>query len=244
MHQSTPLICLLEDDDSMRFLMSSYLEKSGFRVIACATSTDFFAAFEQKKPDCVLLDLNLPDEDGLVVLRKIRHYSNLPLFVISSRSGEQDRLAGIELGADDYIIKPFHPRELIAKIQNILHRNAKSASQGSTLVDMPAAIIPFEGFVLDFAQRRLTTARGEWVVLTRGEFNCLATIIKARGAVVSREQLKDAISRRQDPPQNRTVDSIICRLRQKMEQAGQGGTLIMTVSGYGYQLNPNALQKR
>ncbi|MEO5349068.1 MAG: response regulator transcription factor [Magnetococcus sp. YQC-3] len=243
MRQSTPLICLLEDDDSMRFLLSSYLEKSGFRVIASATSTDFFAAFEQQKPDCILLDLNLPDEDGLVVLRKIRYYSNLPLFIISSRSGEQDRLAGIELGADDYIIKPFHPRELIAKIQNILQRNANSARHGGTPVNMPANIIQFDGFVLDFAQRRLTTTQGEWVLLTRGEFNCLATIVKAQGAVVQREQLKDAISRRQEPPQDRTVDSIICRLRQKMEQAGQGGALIITVSGYGYQLDPHALQQ-
>ncbi|MEO5362645.1 MAG: response regulator transcription factor [Magnetococcus sp. DMHC-8] len=238
----TPLICLLEDDASMRFLMSSYLEKSGFRVMAYGTSAAFFAAFDKKRPDCVLLDLNLPDEDGLVVLRKIRYHSDIPLFIVSSRGGEQDRLAGIELGADDYVIKPFHPRELIARIHNILHRNARFALRGHQTPAVAVTVRRFAGFVLDLDRRRLETEQGVRVVLTRGEFNCLATLVRAQGVVVTREQLKDAVSRRQEPPQDRTVDALVCRIRRKLAAAGGTGQSILTVPGYGYQLECQLLQ--
>ncbi|MBF0137663.1 MAG: response regulator transcription factor [Magnetococcales bacterium] len=242
MRRTTPLIGLLEDDASMRFLMSSYLEKSGYRVFTCATTTEFLAAFAKEKPDCILLDLNLPDEDGLVVVRKIRYHSNLPLFIVSSRNSEQDRVAGIELGADDYITKPFHPRELVARIHNILQRNARFSAPGNRVSEANSGVIHFRGFSLDLEKRRLETEQGDQIILTRGEFNCLATLVKARGAVVTREQLKDAISPRQEPPQDRTVDSIVCRLRQKMHPENKKANLIATVSGYGYQMDPCALQ--
>ncbi|MBF0154525.1 MAG: response regulator transcription factor [Magnetococcales bacterium] len=238
MRRSIPLIGLLEDDPSMRFLLSSYLEKSGFQVFACGTAVEFFSFFEKESPDCILLDLNLPDEDGLVVVRKIRYHSDLPLFIVSSRSDDQDRLAGLELGADDYITKPFHPRELAARIHNILQRNAKLSSLANRVPEITSAIIPLRGWILDLDKRRLESTQGGRVVLTGGEFNALATLARAKGAVVTRDQLKDAISRRQEPPQDRTVDAIICRLRKKLAPYGKETPIVLTIPGYGYQIDP------
>ncbi|MBF0625629.1 MAG: response regulator transcription factor [Magnetococcales bacterium] len=239
MPRPPPLLSLLEDDPSLRFLMSSYLEKSGFRVQASGTAEAFFAAFDREPPDCLLLDLNLPDEDGLVVVRKLRYHSSVPLIIVSSRGGEQDRLAGIELGADDYVTKPFHPRELAARIRNLLLRSSRQGTGGP---EPSPAVIRLRGWVLDLDQRRLEIAAGEPIPLTRGEFDCLATLVRARGAVVTRQRLKDAVTRRQDPPGDRTVDALVCRLRRKLRPAAAKASPILTVPGHGYQIDPSVLE--
>lgn len=250
MAQSSPLIGLLEDDPSMRFLMRSYLEKSGFRVQASATAVDFFVAFERERPDCLLIDLGLPDEDGLVVVRKIRYLSDLPLFIVSARQDERDRLAGIELGADDYITKPFHPRELVARIHNQLRRHAgtnaptwqPAAPETDGSSSWSAGATPrFFGFTLDPGKRSLTNHHGQPVTLTRGEFDALATLLRAGGNVVTRERLKDAISRRPDPPSDRGINAVICRIRRKLDPLGKWPALILTVPGHGYRLNDQLL---
>ncbi|MBF0213689.1 MAG: response regulator transcription factor [Magnetococcales bacterium] len=237
MSSALPLIGLLEDDASMRLLMTSYLEKSGFRVFACDTATTFLATFEREHPDCILLDLSLPDEDGLVVVRKIRYHSDLPLFIVSARHSEQDRLAGLELGADDYITKPFHPRELVARIHNRLQRQTRIRPNPDTPTGGGDSSLHFRGFTLDLGRRILTNRQGSRIELTRGEFNALATLVRAKGNVVSRDQLKDAVSRRLDPPNDHGVNAIICRLRRKLDPWNQEMPLIRTVSGFGYQLD-------
>ncbi|MBF0370782.1 MAG: response regulator transcription factor [Magnetococcales bacterium] len=235
----TPLIHLLDDDVSMQYLLTSFLEKSGFRVEAYSQAADFFQAFDKKQPDAVLLDLGLPDEDGLVVARKLRHHSNVPLMIVSARDEDQDRLVGLEIGADDYLTKPFKPRELVIRLENLLKRAQVSQPGRPVLPGEATGAVRFGDFSMDLAKRRLVSAKSGTISLTRGEFDCLATLVKAGGDVVGRDRLKDAISHRGEPPGDRTVDSIICRIRRKTGTGRKGNGVVLTVSGYGYQLNPD-----
>ncbi|MBF0145572.1 MAG: response regulator transcription factor [Magnetococcales bacterium] len=234
-------VLLLEDDPSMRFLLGSYLEKSGFRVTTAANAADFFAACARHMPDCVLLDLGLPDEDGLVVARKIRQRSDVPMIIVTSRQEESDRLTGLELGADDYVVKPFHPRELIARIHNLLQRSSRRSATTDPVPSTPSSGVPFGELLIDFGKRQLVVIKDhQAIVLTPGEFDCLAALILAKGNFVTRDQLKDAISNREDPPDDRTVDSIICKIRRKIKQAGCRSDKIRTVRGHGYQIDSDA----
>ncbi|MBF0110840.1 MAG: response regulator transcription factor [Magnetococcales bacterium] len=237
---NTPMahVHLLEDDPSMRFLLGSYLEKSGFRVSTAANAGDFFAALARRMPDCVLLDLGLPDEDGLVVARKLRQRSDVPMIIVTSRQEESDRLAGLEMGADDYVVKPFHPRELIARIHNLLQRSVRRGGATNPTASSESSWISLGELSIDFGKRRVVVRNDhQAIVLTPGEFDCLAALVLAKGDYVTRDQLKDAISNRDDPPDDRTVDSIICKIRRKIRKAGCRSEIVRTVRGHGYQID-------
>ena len=204
--------------------MSSLLEMEGFATARAGTAMQALAELERVSISAILLDLGLPDEEGLALLRKLQRRTAAPVIVVTASEGIDERLAALELGADDFVVKPVEPRELILRL--------KRAIRGSD----PVERTKFEaaGWSLDLASRVLRDPKGISVVLRRAEFNLLAALFQARGRVLTRDQLLDAISSGAEAPTERTVDVLVSRVRKKTGALGTG--LIVTVAGVGYTL--------
>lgn len=233
-HQS-PNILILEDDLAQRALLSAYLEQDGFQVLETGSAAEFYVTLKRHPVDMILMDLNLPDTDGLELARELRKSSSVPLIMVTSRGGTMDRVAGLELGADDYITKPYHPRELVVRMHNLLRRNAAN----------PFAVghrYRLGGFILDIDCCCLTDEAGEEVGLSSGEFSLLTALVQASGRVLNREQLLEAIPNRDELPFDRTADVLISRLRRKIEVNSRKPELIETVKGYGYRLKSHIIK--
>jgi two-component system torCAD operon response regulator TorR len=224
-------ILLVEDDPSVRALLSAYLIKEGFEVSEAENARQFHSQFSRERIDLVLLDLNLPDEDGFVLARSLRQKSAVPMIMVTSREQTDDRIHGLEMGADDYVSKPFDPRELIARIRSLLRR-----SQTGGMCVRAANSRTFADYVIDLDRHLLSRSDGRPVRLTRAEFDLLAALALADGRVLSRDQLIDAVSRRDEPPLDRTIDVIISRLRRKIEDDPRRPEILVTVPAYGYRL--------
>jgi two-component system torCAD operon response regulator TorR len=222
-------ILIVEDDLFVQSLLAAYLEKEGFRTSRAASGKELLALLDLEPVDLVLLDLNLPDEDGLTLARQIRARSRLPIVVLTAREGRDSRLAALEIGADDYLIKPFDPEELVLRLRNLVAR-AKGNGAGDVAASAPKAL-RFEGFTLDLAGRTLTAPGGEAVTLSPGEYNLIAALARAHGRVLSRAHLLDAVSRSEESPTERLIDVLVSRLRKKTRKP----TLIATVAGLGYR---------
>jgi len=224
-------LLVVEDDASIRALLRAYLESANFGVLEAASANEAFGSFKRHRVDLVLLDLELPDEDGLVVARQLRARSDVPIIVVTQRDEASDRIAGLEIGADDYVTKPFNARELLARVRNILkragHGDAEHAAQTSW--DLGA-------LVLDEGRRCLTHAEGGEIALTRAEFDLLTALVRARGRVLSRGQLLDAVRHGADEVQPKLVDVLVSRLRKKIELHANSRQVIVTVKGLGYKL--------
>lgn len=227
-------IVLVEDDSAMCVLIGSYLEKAGYSVSVANTRASFYSILDRGGINLILLDLNLPDGDGMEIVRHLRKSSDIPIIIVTIRDKDSDRITGLELGVDDYLTKPFHPRELVARVRNLLHR-VEGQREFST-EDKDSGIHTFGGFKMDLQRRHVTNGHDQPVVLTRGEFDLLASLVTAEGRVLSRDQLINAVSRRNDPPQERTIDVMISRLRSKLTSDPPQPDLLITVPGKGYQL--------
>ena len=227
-------LLVIEDEDFSRSLLSAYLETSGFVVSGVGSGAQGLAAIDGGKIDVVLLDLGLPDLDGLEVLKRIRARASIPVLIISHRERLEDRLAALEAGADDFLIKPFDPRELVARLKVVLRRSAGS-SQRSENDSEALKELRFEGWKLRFATRDLISPAGLEISLTPSEFNLLAALASAPLRVLSREKLLDAIARKEEAPIDRTIDVLVSRLRRKLETDPRKPQLIMTVPGFGYR---------
>lgn len=223
-------ILVVEDDEFTRRLLAAFLEKSGFRVSEGASGHDFHAQTREGAFDLVVLDLNLPDEDGLVLTRQLRARSRVPIVMLTSRQDEADRLVGFDLGADDYVTKPCNPNELLARVRAILNRTL-----GTGAAETRSAVV-FHGFSLDLERHRLADPEGREISLTGGEFHLLSALAQAGGRVLSRAQLIDAVSSADDALTERSVDVLISRLRRKIEPDPQDPRLVLTVPRYGYRL--------
>jgi len=229
----TQHILVVEDDRATRDLLSAYLGDNHFRVTAAATGRDAEQIASSGKVDLVVLDLNLPDQDGLILARKFRDEQDLPIVMLTGRGEEVDRVVGLELGADDYITKPFSPRELLARIRAVLRRaQAKPASRRAEGV----RVYRFAGFELRTGTRKLTTPDHEEVELTSGEFSLLSALLKSPHTILSRDQLLEA-SRMYDDVYDRSIDVQILRLRRKVEKNPSEPQLIRTERGAGYYLD-------
>jgi len=226
---SATRLLLVEDDEFVHALLSAYLEKEGFFVTVAIDGREAMALIDTEVHALVLLDLNLPDEDGLVLARMIRSRTAVPIIVITSRLDDEDRKAALEIGADDFLTKPFDPRKLVARVNELVGRGA---GEGETVETMTLGDL-----VINFATRSVEAKDGTAIDLTRGEFNLLAALARTPSRVLSRGQLLDAITVSDDPPSERTVDVLISRLRRKTE-AGQRPRIIVTVPGCGYRLSP------
>ena len=214
-------VLLVEDEQSIGTLVRSYLERDGFRVVWTRSGRDGLAELERHPVRIVVLDIGLPDIDGFEVCRRIRARSSVPLIMLTARDEEPDRVAGLEVGADDYVPKPFSPRELVARVKAILRRSEPSADQDVLVLD---------DIVLRRSSREAAVA-GRSVELTAREFDLLAYLMENRGAVVSREQLLDRVWGLEYPGGTRTVDVHVAQLRRKLRRPDT----IATVRGAGYK---------
>lgn len=226
------LILLIEDDEEIRQLVEDLLEREGFRVETAENGEAATARLTRQRPDLVILDLMLPGEDGLSICRRIRIGGNLPILMLTAKSDPIDRVVGLEMGADDYLTKPFNPRELLARVRAILRRSRGDQTAVSS------RRYTFEGFVIDLDTRTLSTETDEPVVLTSAEFDLLACFIVRPRRVLSRDQLLDWTRGRTADPLDRTIDMSISRLRKKIEAVRPNVNLITTIRNNGYLFVP------
>jgi len=223
-------LVVVDDEPVARESLAAYLEREGFRVTMSKDIRGLRGVLDREKVDLVLLDIRLPGEDGLSFLRELRSRSDLPVIMVTGRGEEIDRVLGLELGADDYVTKPFGPRELLARIRTLLRRTSEPGRPGNN-----NRAWRFAGWTLDLATRCLTATSGEDVRLTRGEFDLLAALVRRPGQVLSRDALLDESSHRDGPPNDRTIDVLIARLRRKIEVDPADPRLIITEHGMGYR---------
>ena len=221
-------ILVVEDDEMMQSLLSAYLDNEGYKVSGVGTGSDMLAFLDRNTVDLCLLDLTLPDEDGLTLARQVRARSNLPIIIMTARTGMDDRLSGLDIGADDFMTKPFDPRELVLRVRNVLNRSDGGESDTNQVID-------FAGWRLDLSGHALSNPDGGDVPLTAGEFNLLSALALAPNRVLSRNHLLDAIAHNDDPPSDRMIDVFISRLRKKIEADPKHPQFIITVPGHGYK---------
>jgi len=220
------LILVVDDEPKIVRLARDYLERSNFRVHPAEDGITALAAARQEKPDLVVLDLNLPGMDGLDVCRALRRESSVPIIMLTARAEEMDRLIGLELGADDYIVKPFSPRELVARVRAVLRRT-QGEVQSPEMVRVGTLEIDLNG--------HRATLHGEPIKLTRIEFTLLAILAQHPGQTFSRAQLIDRLHGTAEGGYDRSVDAHIKNLRRKLEEDPATPQYITTVYGIGYQ---------
>jgi two-component system, OmpR family, response regulator len=229
----SPHVLVVDDDAAVRQLVSEYLGQNDFRVSEAAGGAQLMGAFRAQVVDLVLLDLRLPGEDGMQLLRALRAESQLPVIILTGRAEEADRIMGLELGADDYLTKPFSPRELLARIRTVLRRtHAGQEAHGAPVCR--AYRIP--GWELNLRTRRLRGSDGREVALSNGEFNLLAALLSSANRVVSREQLIEMSRRYDNEVYDRAIDVQILRLRRKIEANPAQPQIIVTERGAGYRI--------
>jgi two-component system phosphate regulon response regulator OmpR len=229
-----PRILIVDDDPALRELLMGYLVSNGFSVQAVGDGLAMRATLAEGLPDAIVLDLMLPGEDGLALTRAVRAQSNVPILILSARGEEVDRVIGLEVGADDYLAKPFGPRELLARLRALLRRGQPAAGAGAT----PATEQRFGPFALDAAGRRLFRAGSE-VHLTSAEFDLLVAFVARPNRVLSRDTLVDLLRGYDRDPFDRSIDIRVTRLRRKIEAEPAAPAYIRTVRGEGYLFNPH-----
>jgi DNA-binding response OmpR family regulator len=219
-------VLLVEDDERLARFTAKYLTEREVAVVCAATGEDGLAELGRRSFDVVILDIMLPGRDGLSVCRTIRERSNVPILMVTARGEEADRVLGLELGADDYLVKPFSVREMLARIRALVRRSSGQLGPASQTIVAGR-------LVLDPAAMRVTLD-GEEVILTTVEFNLLRALVERRGRVLSREQLLELLEGSTEDLFDRAVDVRISRLRQKLGDDPKRPTLIRTVRGAGY----------
>jgi two-component system, OmpR family, response regulator len=230
---STPVHVLVVDDDpSVRQMIADYLGDNDIRVTDLGTGRQVAEVLARDVVDLVILDLKLPGEDGMQIARTLRADSDIPIIMLTGRKEEADRVMGLELGADDYLTKPFSPRELLARIRALLRRARSHETIAEGLTKIRA--YRFAGWELNVRLRKLTSPRGETVPITNSEFNLLVAFLAAPQRVLSRERLLDLSRLHNDEVYDRAIDVQVGRLRRKIESTEGGGTLIRTERGAGY----------
>jgi DNA-binding response OmpR family regulator len=228
----TAHVLALDDDPSVRQMIADYLGDNEVRVTTLASGQEIAEVMAREMIDVLVLDLRLPGEDGMQIARKLREESDVPIIMLTGRKDEADRVMGLELGADDYLTKPFSPRELLARIRALLRRSRAQETVADGLARIRA--YRFAGWELNVRLRRLTNPARGTVTLTNSEFNLLAAFLAAPQRVLSREQLLGLSRLHNDEVYDRSIDVQVGRLRKKLKTGGPGQTLIRTERGAGY----------
>jgi DNA-binding response OmpR family regulator len=221
-------VLLVEDERKLRELVRSYLERAGFTVLSTESGAEAITMAASASPDLVILDLGLPDVPGETVARELRTMGPTPILMLTAKSAEEDRIHGLELGADDYVTKPFSPRELVLRVQAILRRSGPATDQGVSSYGAGTMVID--------EPRRLVTVRGTAVDLTPTEWGVLVALASAPGRVYSRFELINRVRGYEFEGYERTVDSHVKNLRRKIEEDPGSPRIVQTVLGGGYRL--------
>jgi len=228
----TPINALLIDDDQdISQLLSEYLLKYGIHTDSVPDGPGMQAAMAHKRYDVLILDVMLPGEDGLVLCQKVRANSHIPILMLTARGDATDRVVGLELGADDYMVKPFDPREVVARIRSLLRRSQLDATQHG------AQPVRFDGWTLDPVSREITTPAKLLVPLSNAEYRLLNVFLARPRRVLSRDQLLDAARGQGVEVLDRSIDLLVSRLRSKLGDDPYGARLIRTIRGEGYLLD-------
>ncbi|MCP8884464.1 response regulator [Devosia sp. XJ19-1] len=232
-------ILIVDDDSQIRRMLRRCLEDEGYRISESSDGANIEAAL-RGGIDLVTLDLNLGPADGLAVARRIRQASQVPIIIITGKGDTIDRIVGLEVGADDYIAKPFHLREVLARIRSVLRRSSGSAPASSPAAAKPIA---FDGFVLDPARRSLAGPDGRAIPLTTGEFDLLMLFARNAHVVLDRDRIMDLLKGNDWSPNDRSIDNQVARLRKLIETDTRQPRLIKTVRGAGYCFTPDRLER-
>ena len=224
-------LLLVDDDPELRELISDYLTRQDYDVVAVHDGVALDQALADGRADLVILDLMLPGEDGLAIAKRLKRDTDIPIIIVSAQGEDVDRIAGLEVGADDYIAKPFNPRELLARVRAVLRRSRRG--------DKGRAAVAFGDFVLDLRAFRLTCA-GTQVALTWGEYELLSHLARHPNKVLDRDGILDALGVTERTPFDRSIDVRVTRLRSKIEPRSGAPRFIRTVWGKGYMFCPDA----
>ncbi|HLJ64983.1 MAG TPA: response regulator [Stellaceae bacterium] len=233
--KATGHILVVDDQKEICEVVQQYLSNEGYRVSVANDGGGMRRHLGQNTIDLVILDLMLPGEDGLTLARELREASNVGIIILTGRGETVDRIIGLEMGADDYLPKPFHLRELLARVKSVLRRVSSRIKERPAVARTKAS---FDGWQLDLSTRELMSPRGEEVRLTTGEFDLLAAFVNNANQVLSRDRLLDLARNREAGPFDRTIDVQVGRLRRKLEPDPQQPTMIKTVRGTGYIFTP------
>jgi two-component system, OmpR family, response regulator len=236
--KAEPHLLIVDDDKELCSLLSKFLGQQGYRVSLANRGSEMKQILANSRIDLVILDLMLPGEDGLVLCRRLRETSNLPVIMLTSVGDEVDRIIGLEMGADDYVVKAANPRELLARVRAVLRRTNSHAT-GETADQK--RILEFAGWRLDVTHRQLFSAKNALVPLRAGEFDLLLAFAERPRRVLSRDQLLDLSRGRSANPFDRSIDVQVSRLRRKIEPDPKTPTLIKTVRSGGYILATNVV---
>ena len=233
MEQETARILVVDDDSELRLLIKEYLEKNGFTVDTVESGETMDGYLGNSKADLIILDLMLPGEHGLSIAQRLKKQMEIPIIIVSAQGDDVDRIVGLEIGADDYLAKPFNPRELLARVRAVLRRSSTSVAVGNTESDK----LTFGEFEVDISAHRLT--RGPDVIpLTSGEFDLLSILVKTPNKVLDRDRILDLLTGAERSPFDRSIDVRITRLRAKIEVDPANPLYIKTIWGKGYMFCP------
>jgi two-component system OmpR family response regulator len=232
MNEAAPVRLLLVDDEAaLREPLADYLIRQGFAVSQAATAAEARSRLAEERPDLVLLDIMMPGEDGLSLCRHVVEARQVPVIFITAKGEATDRIVGLEIGADDYVVKPFDPRELVARIKSVLRRAGRDKPPPDE-----GFVFAFDGWRLDPLKRRLTDPEGAVVAISSAEFRLLVAFLEHPRKVLDRDRLLDMVQGREAHLFDRAIDNQVSRLRRKIEADSKNPQLIQTVWGGGYML--------
>jgi two-component system, OmpR family, response regulator len=236
--KNTPNILVVDDDEDIITLLCAYLARFDFNAIAARDGAEMQRELDRNNIDLVVLDLMLPGVDGLTLAKTLRQRSRIPIIMLTAHSSPADRVVGLEVGADDYLGKPFEPRELVARIKTVLRRAGDAAAPAEVAGD----VVRFDGWQFDRHERRLQSPRGLVVPLSNAEYQLLNAFLRAPRRVVSRDQLMAQARGRSSEVIGRSIDLLVSRLRHKLLDTPGAAELIKTVRGAGYVFDAQSVQ--
>ena len=237
--ETTRTVLVLDDEPGIRDEICEALNDEGYAVLLADSGEKLWTLARSNQVNLFILDLTLPGESGLSLATSIRQESDVGIIIVTGKTGETDRIVGLEIGADDYITKPFSPRELVARVRAVLRRTKESVFEGINREPASKDIARFGNYLLDMAAHQLYTVDGENVPLTTAEFGLLKTFVERPNRVLSREFLLDSIHGREWAGYDRSVDGLVSRLRRKLRPASDEVQLFTTVRGTGYMFTGN-----
>jgi DNA-binding response OmpR family regulator len=229
-----PRVIVVEDEPITRAQLAAHFEEAGFDVQTRETGDCLETLVRESAPELVLLDIKLPGTDGLTLTRAVRAISDAGIILVTSRQEQIDRIVGLESGADDYVTKPFDPRELISRARNLLRRVQAQRQQVRRQQQCR-----FEGWSLDLGRRELTDAKGQQTHLSAGEFQLLATFVEHAGEILTRDRIMNLIRNREWYPDDRYIDVLVGQLRRKLGETASTARIITTIHGTGYLFAPD-----